>query len=81
MIWIINTIVTKVLNSRGNEVEDDPTDIYERFSVLGGDRPSINTEKSNIPEIPLSRPSLIKSIVSKDSIDSGIIQTLFLTPN
>jgi hypothetical protein len=81
MIGIINTIVTKVLNSQSREFEFDPNESADRFSVMGDSRVSVNTQDPEIPETPHARPSLIRSLVVNDKMDNGIIQSLFLTPN
>ena len=43
MIGIINTIVTKVLNSQSREFEFDANESVDRFSVMGDSRVSVNT--------------------------------------
>ena len=52
MIGIINTIVSKVVNSQGREIEDDPNESVDRFSVMGDSRVSVNIENTEIPETP-----------------------------
>ena len=78
MIGIINTIVTKVINSQGREIEDDPNESVDRFSVMGDSRVSLNIENPEIPETPQARLSLIRSLVGNDNMDDGIIQSLLL---
>ena len=77
MIGIINTIVTKVINSQGREIEDDPNESVDRFSVMGDSRVSVNTENPEIRETPHARLSL-RSLVGNDNMDDGIIQSLLL---
>ncbi len=73
MIGIINTIVTKVVNSQGREIEDDPNESVDRFSVMGDSRISVNIDNPEIPETPQARLSLIRSLVGNDNMDDGII--------
>jgi hypothetical protein len=78
MIGIINTIVTKVVNSQGREIEDDPNESVDRFSVMADSRVSVNIENPEILETPQARLSLIRSLVANDNTDDGIIQSLLL---